>query len=220
VKKLTVEDLYATKKDTLELELLTPALDLKRTIASATLSSPGLILAGFTERATAGRVHVLGETEIRYVESLAAEERRNSLDTFFALEMPVVLITKRLEVPGDLLESAEQRKVPVLRSSLKTGDVYRRLQPFLEERLAPATTLHGSLADVYGVGLLFTGRSGIGKSECVLDLVERGHAATMCCWDGARRSRAITWKSAALASSTSRRCSAFAQSGNKSASRS
>jgi HPr kinase/phosphorylase len=65
--------------------------------------------------------------------------------------------------------------VPLLRSRLKTGDFYRRLQPYLEEQFAPQTTLHGSLADVYGVGLLFMGRSGIGKSECVLDLVERGH---------------------------------------------
>jgi HPr kinase/phosphorylase len=78
-------------------------------------------------------------------------------------------------VPAALLELATQHGIPVLRSVLKTSDFYRRLQPFLEARFAPSVTTHGSLADVYGVGLLFVGRSGIGKSECVLDLVERGH---------------------------------------------
>jgi HPr kinase/phosphorylase len=73
------------------------------------------------------------------------------------------------------MDVAGERGVPVLRTSLKTGDFYRRIQPYLEGMFAPTTTLHGSMADVYGVGLLIVGRSGIGKSECVLDLVERGH---------------------------------------------
>jgi HPr kinase/phosphorylase len=89
--------------------------------------------------------------------------------------MPALFVTKRLDVPPLLLELARHHGVPVLRSSLKTGDFYRRVQPYLEERFAPRTTTHGSLADVYGVGVMFVGRSGIGKSECVLDLVERGH---------------------------------------------
>src|SRR4029077_18180462 len=74
-----------------------------------------------------------------------------------------------------LLDLAKERNVPVLRSRLKTAEFYRRVKPIVEDAFAPRTTLHGSLADVYGVGLLFIGRSGIGKSECVLDLVERGH---------------------------------------------
>jgi HPr kinase/phosphorylase len=89
--------------------------------------------------------------------------------------MPALFVTKRLDVPQVLLELAARHDIPVLRSALKTGDFYRRLQPYLEERFAPHTTTHGSLADVYGVGVMFIGRSGIGKSECVLDLVERGH---------------------------------------------
>jgi HPr kinase/phosphorylase len=89
--------------------------------------------------------------------------------------MPVLIITKGLDPPPDLLDAATAAGTPVVRSRLKTAEVYRRLQPYLDERLAPSTTCHGSLADVYGVGLMFTGRSGIGKSECVLDLVERGH---------------------------------------------
>jgi HPr kinase/phosphorylase len=84
-------------------------------------------------------------------------------------------VTKGQEVPPELLELARERSVPLLRTRLKTAEFYRRIKPIVEEAFAPRTTLHGSLTDVYGVGLLFVGRSGIGKSECVLDLVERGH---------------------------------------------
>ncbi|MGH7468820.1 MAG: HPr(Ser) kinase/phosphatase [Longimicrobiales bacterium] len=172
---LTVAELFQHKQQTLALELLTPDVALDRPIHSTTPSSPGLILAGFIDRAPSGRVQILGETEIRYLESLDDAGRKHALKTLFSLEMPVVIITKGLSAPAGLVQLARATLTPVICSQLKTGDVYRRLQPYLEERLAPATTCHGSLADVYGVGLLFTGRSGIGKSECVLDLVERGH---------------------------------------------
>ncbi|HEX6134832.1 MAG TPA: HPr(Ser) kinase/phosphatase [Longimicrobiales bacterium] len=173
--KLVVEELFRTKERTLGLELLTPECTLQREIDSPTLSSPGLVLAGFRDRFLRGRLQVLGETEIRWLDSLDVASRRATIDSFLRLQMPALFITKHLEASPDLLELAVEHGVPVFRSGLKTGDFYRRLQPYLEERFAPHTTLHGSLADVYGVGLLFVGRSGIGKSECVLDLVERGH---------------------------------------------
>jgi HPr kinase/phosphorylase len=172
---LTIEDLYRTKREVLQLELLTPDCTLGRPIESPTVSSPGLVLAGFTDRFLTGRLQVLGETEMRFLQSLEAERLREALDGFLALGMPALFVAKHLDVPPLLVELARQRQIPVFSSSLKTGELYRRLQPYLEEQFAPSTTLHGSLADVYGVGLLFVGRSGIGKSECVLDLVERGH---------------------------------------------
>jgi HPr kinase/phosphorylase len=138
-------------------------------------ASPGLVLAGYTARFVGERVFVLGETEVSYLFSLAEEKRRAALEQLFAFELPCIVVTKGQEVPPELLALAEQRSIPLLRTSLKTAEFYSRLKPFLEEAYAPRTTLHGSLADVYGVGLLFQGRSGIGKSECVLDLVERGH---------------------------------------------
>lgn len=174
MKTLTIEDLINTKGQSLALELLNKS-SLSRQIQSPTISSPGLVLAGFTDRFPKGRLQVFGETEIRFLDSLDAEAQRKSLETFFALDMPGVIVTKGLKVPALLNEIAQSSDVPLLRSRLKTGDFYRRLQPYLEEAFAPSTTMHGSLADVYGVGLLFVGRSGIGKSECVLDLVERGH---------------------------------------------
>lgn len=171
---LTIEALLKTKGQTLALEPLTKC-SLQRPIEDPTISSPGLVLAGFTDRFPKGRIQVVGETEVRFLASLPEEALRTSLRTFFTLDMPAVVVTKGQRVPPIIVELADKHGVPLLRSKLKTGDFYRRLQPYLEEQFAPRTTMHGSLADVYGVGLLFVGRSGIGKSECVLDLVERGH---------------------------------------------
>jgi HPr kinase/phosphorylase len=175
VNTLTVEELFRSKEQSLELELLTPDCTLQRAIESPTLSSPGLVLAGFRDRYLRGRLQVLGETEIRFLHSLEEQRQRETVEAFLELQIPALFVTKNLEVPPVLLLLAQQHGIPVMRSTLKTADFYRRLQPYLEAAFAPSMTAHGSLADVYGVGLLFVGRSGIGKSECVLDLVERGH---------------------------------------------
>jgi HPr kinase/phosphorylase len=155
--------------------VLTGDVGLDGAVPSGELSSPGLALAGYTKRFAPDRVHVLGETEISYLFSLPAEERRRRLQTLCELGCACLFVTKGLEVPPELVELGRNHGVAVIRSRLKTSEFYHRLKPFLEEAFAPQTAIHGSLADVYGVGLLFVGRSGIGKSECVLDLVERGH---------------------------------------------
>jgi HPr kinase/phosphorylase len=172
---LTVRRLLDLLRDTLQLELIGDDAGLAREITSSEVSSPGLVLAGFTDRFPAKRMQVFGETEIAYLASLPAEQRRQMLELFFSFEVPCVIVTKGLEILPEMLEIASIHGVAILRSALKTTEFYRRVRPALEEEFAPTTTLHGSLADVYGVGLLFMGRSGIGKSECVLDLVERGH---------------------------------------------
>jgi len=170
-----VRDLLERKGDPLQLEALTGDVGLERLIPTPEASSPGLVLAGYTQRFAAHRIHILGETEITYLASLAPDERRKSLETFFGFDLPCVVISKGQEPPAELLELARSQGVPVIRTKLKTAEFYRRLKPFLDDAFAPTTTMHASLADVFGVGLLFLGRSGIGKSECVLDLVERGH---------------------------------------------
>jgi len=159
----------------LQLEPLTGELGLDGLVPDVDIASPGLVLAGYLGRFIPDRLHVLGETEITYLRSLDDDTRRTRLEGFFQHDLPVVFITKELEPPEPLLELARTRLVPVLRTRLKTAEFYKRIKPLVEDAFAPRTTLHGSLADVYGVGLLFVGRSGIGKSECVLDLVERGH---------------------------------------------
>lgn len=166
-------DFLATAE--LELEALTGDLGLDRLVPDADIASPGLALAGYHGRFMPDRLHVLGETEITYLASLDPASRRLALEGFFQHDLPAVFITKGLEPPEPLLELATERLVPLIRTRLKTAEFYKRIKPIIAETFAPTTTLHGSLADVYGVGLLFQGRSGIGKSECVLDLVERGH---------------------------------------------
>lgn len=172
---ISIRDLLGRKGDPLQLEPLTGELGLDRPIPDPEVASPGLALAGYTGRFMPRRLHVLGETEITYLNALEAGERRSRLEQFFQFELPVIFVTKNQDVPPELLELARGHGVPLLKSRLKTAEFYRRIKPIVEAAFAPRTTLHGSLADVYGVGLLFIGKSGIGKSECVLDLIERGH---------------------------------------------
>jgi HPr kinase/phosphorylase len=172
---LRLRDFLARRGNPLQLETLTGELGLDRPLPESEIASPGLALAGFTDRFAPDRLHVFGETEITYLGTLSAADRRRTLEAFFGFELPCIFVTKGQDVPTELLELAGARGVPVLRSRLKTAEFYRSIKPIIEDAFAPRTTLHGSLADVYGVGLLFIGRSGIGKSECVLDLVERGH---------------------------------------------
>lgn len=172
---MRIRDLLEQRGGPLGLEVLTDEAGLDRPVPSAEASSPGLVLAGYTGRFAPGRVFILGETEITYLHALEPAARRASLETLFQFDFPCLFVTKGQAVPAELIEIAKRRDVAVIRSGLKTAEFYHRIKPFLEEAFAPHTTIHGSLADVFGVGLLFVGRSGIGKSECVLDLVERGH---------------------------------------------
>jgi HPr kinase/phosphorylase len=172
---LTAGRLLDRMRDTLQLSPVPGTGGLDREITSPNISSPGLVLAGYTERFPGHRLQVFGETEITYLRTLADAERRRVLALFFSHAIPCVFVTKGQEPPADMVESAAAAGVPILVSQLKTNEFYTRIKPWLEDSFAPTTTLHGSLADVFGVGLLFMGKSGIGKSECVLDLVERGH---------------------------------------------
>jgi HPr kinase/phosphorylase len=174
-RSLSVGRLLDRLREPLQLEQIGAADGLEREIRSAEVSSPGLVLAGYVGRFPSHRLMVLGETEVTYLSSLPDAERHRILALFFSFPVPCVFITKGQEPPDGLLEAAATAGVPILRSRLKTNEFYRRIKPVLEDEFAPTVTLHGSLADVYGVGLLFVGKSGIGKSECVMDLVERGH---------------------------------------------
>jgi len=172
---VTIRQLFGATEEPLRLELLNPGVPLAGPIMNPDVSSPGLLLAGYTERFPEGRSQVFGETEMSYLATLAPDEVAERLAAVFAHDVPAVFVTRGQAVPGPFLEAATTAEVPVFRTVMVTGDFYRALKPYLEDVLAPLTTVHGSLADVYGIGLLFTGPSGIGKSECVLGLVQRGH---------------------------------------------
>lgn len=172
---LRIQDLVEARGTSLALEAMTPDVSLLEECFDPDVASPGLALAGFVDRFPEGRMQVFGQTEMMYLATLDTEAQRERLDSFFARAIPAAFVTKGQEIPKVLVETAASRGVPLFRTPLTTRDFFRRLKAYLEVALAPSTSVHGSLADVYGVGLLFMGSSGIGKSECVLDLVERGH---------------------------------------------
>jgi HPr kinase/phosphorylase len=159
--KLLVAQLYDRMKDALQLDLLGNPAGLEREITSIDASGPGLVLAGYVGRFVHARVQVFGETEVSYLNSLDAATRARNLKQFFSFPIPCVMITKGQTLPDGMEAEATGAGVAILRSKLKTQEFYRHIGPFLES--------------AFGVGLLLTGSSGIGKSECVLDLVERGH---------------------------------------------
>ncbi|MDF1503341.1 HPr(Ser) kinase/phosphatase [Roseisolibacter sp. H3M3-2] len=173
--RLTVRQLVDRLGTSVPLEQIGDPVGLDRQVTSPEAASPGLVLSGYFNRFPHERIQVFGETEVTYLNSREPDVRRATLEAFFSHPIPCAFITKGQEPPAGFLELAGRGGVPVLRTPIKTAEFYRLIKPFLAEEFAPTATLHGSLADVFGVGLFFTGPSGIGKSECVLDLVERGH---------------------------------------------
>ena len=159
---LKVAELFHQLHELLELERVPDTDGMDRLVTGADVSSPGLALAGFVARFPSERMQVFGETEVTYLRSLDAATRRKHLRMFFAFPIPCLCVSKALELPEEVVQEATASGVAVLRSKLKTNEFYSRIKPWLEEAFAPQTTLHGSLADVYGVGLLFVGQSGIG----------------------------------------------------------
>ena len=175
MENITVEKLYKERKDFLELTLLTNEDGLKKKILNNEIHRPGLALSGYTDRFAYERTQVIGETEISFLQSLDQERRKELLQRVFHFDIPCIIVSKNIYPPSELLEMADQAKTPVFQSRLSTTELTNRLSLYLDNIFAPNTSLHGTLVDVYGVGLLYTGKSGIGKSECALDLVERGH---------------------------------------------
>jgi len=172
---LTVDQLFNKLRETLGLRLVTDSLESASDVVSVDVSLPGLLLAGFDRGFRPERVQLLGDRELSYLESLADSDRGAALDRLCVQPVPCVVVADGRSAPAELIERGNARRIPVFESEMACDQLARRLSARLEELLAPSTTVHGTLVDVYGVGLLFTGKSGIGKSECGLDLVENGH---------------------------------------------
>jgi len=159
----------------LPLELLAGADGLDRVITSPHIQKTGLALAGFHEYLKPGRVLIFGESEIRYLESLESAGRVTALRLALTLDFPCVLITGGFTPPVELIVEAERARVPLLKTAVATPMAIAKLSSMLEDSLAERTMMHAVLMDVLGLGVLLVGESGIGKSECALDLIVRGH---------------------------------------------
>ena len=145
----------------------------QRHVRESYLNRPGLALSGFVDLFTFQRVQILGNTEVRYISHVA--EPRAGFQHLIQFTLPCIVLTDNNTLPDTLVKAATNAGIPLFRTSMPTTEFMGRLRDFLLDQFAPQLTLHGSLVDVYGVGLLLKGKSGIGKSEVALDLVERGH---------------------------------------------
>src|SRR5216110_602421 len=159
----------------LPLELLAGGDGLDRVITSPHIQKTGLALAGFHEYLKPGRVLIFGESEIRYLESLEPAGRITSMRLALTLDFPCVLITGGFTPPVELVVEAERAKLPLLKTAVATPTAIAKLSSMLEDSLAERTMVHAVLLDILGLGVLIGGESGIGKSECALDLIVRGH---------------------------------------------
>ncbi len=172
---LTADILRSAELEDLEMRVVAGESGFARQISWGRIQRPGLALAGFLPYIKPGRIQILGESELNYLDTMPADVRRERIASICALPVAAFVITKAQPPPEDIVRECRLRKIPLLVSDRTTSVVIQSITRVLEDALAPSTTLHGVLVDVYGMGVLLLGESGIGKSECALDLVHRGH---------------------------------------------
>lgn len=173
---ITVEEFYQSHADVLELRLIAGATGLKRKIREGTLNRPGLALVGFYKYFADKRPQVFGSAETNYLISLSSKLQRSRIQKLFSYSIPCVIFARGLNPPKILLEEAEKSHIPVFKCPMVTMRLINRATIFLESDFAPTSNEHGSMVDILGIGVLIRGSSGIGKSECVLSLLERGYS--------------------------------------------
>jgi HPr kinase/phosphorylase len=172
---ITVGFLFESNKDRLQIASLTGDAGYGKEIRDKNIHRPGLALAGYVDLFRYDRIQIFGNTEMRYLDQLDGSQVAKTLERIFAFDVPCVIVTNSNKVDETFLRIAAARSVPVFATAFETTKLVYILSDFLDDQFSPQTVVHGSFADVYGVGVLLTGRSGIGKSEIALDLVERGH---------------------------------------------
>ncbi len=176
MKEILIKDFFETKKKDFALSMITEPKTLDNKISSPQLNRPGLALAGYFERFAADRVQIIGETEISYLQSLKESIYYERMRELFTNAIPLIVITKGLSFPTKIEQLANESNIAILSSRLSTINLIRTLGKYLNDYYAPEKTIHATLIDVFGLGIILTGKSGIGKSECALDLVSRGHS--------------------------------------------
>lgn len=176
-RSVAVRELFADERvSKLGIEVLAGADGLdRRLITNPRIQKPGLALAGYLPYVKEGRVQILGESEFAYLETLGPDEAANRLAALVGLDIPCIVTAKGLRPDQRVLERCESLGIPLATTPAKTSDLIEALSVFLEDELAPRIQMHGVLVDVFSLGTLILGDAGIGKSECALELVYRGH---------------------------------------------
>lgn len=173
----TVKDRVSISKliEDLNLEVVYMPKDKEYYVESQDVNRTGLPLAGYFEYFPYERIQIIGRTEYTYFKNIDYEDRNQILDEFFSYEIPVLIVTRNLEVDLDIIEKAQKYNRVVLSSNCNTTRFVNKLSNYLDNKLAPHITMHGVLVDVYGIGVLIKGESSIGKSETALELIQKGH---------------------------------------------
>ena len=175
---IQVSSLVERLKERIKIELepvaATGSAD-KKLVTEADLHRPGLALAGYVDLFTYQRIQVIGNTECNFLSNLSQEKRLKAFEKLVSFDIPVIFLTNNNTLEQALLKKAEEQKIPVYKTRYETTKFMFMLRDFLEDYFALQTMLHGTMVDVYGIGILISGKSGLGKSEVALDLVERGH---------------------------------------------
>ena len=173
---VTVDQFYKEHAEALQMKLVAGAASLKRTIREPTVNRPGLALSGFTQYFAYKRVQVMGNAEVYYLRSLSKKQREARYAYLFAYKIPCVVFSRGFRPDAEFLKAAEDAKVPIFQSPLVTMKFINTATLNLEIMFAPRGTELGSMVDILGVGVIIRGESGIGKSEAVLALIERGYS--------------------------------------------
>jgi HPr kinase/phosphorylase len=173
--RLTADILRSSFLADLGLSVVAGEGGFSRPVSWGRIQRPGLAFAGFLAFIKPGRIQILGESELHYLDTMPHEIRRERIEAICRLPVAAFVVTKGQQVPEDLARQCRIEEIPLLVSSQTTSVVIQSITRLLEDELAPTTTVHGVLVDVYGMGVLLIGDSGIGKSECALDLIARGH---------------------------------------------
>lgn len=174
-RKIPIHRMMLEKGKAFDLVVIAGERGLENCITQEELHRPGLAFAGFLEVFTYDRVQILGNTEIEYLESLSTDDRRMRLARVCELPIPCFVVTSGNRCPAELCDLADERAIPVLGTTIPTSAFNAMMSFWLQREFAPQMAVHGVLVDVFGVGVLITGGSGVGKSECGLELIERGH---------------------------------------------
>jgi HPr kinase/phosphorylase len=173
---LVVRDLLDGELSRLDFEVVSGSGHLGNKICNPRVQKPGLAFAGFYQYIRPWRVQIVGQSETDFLYTLSPELRAERCAKVTACEVPVFIVTKNLEPVPELLAGCQARDIPLLRSPALSSEVIKEVSMFLEDHLVPSVHLHGVLLDIYGIGVMLIGTSGVGKSECALDLITRGHS--------------------------------------------